>query len=56
MGVQEIQTAIEALSPDEYSDLSRWLGGHDSARWDEQMYRDSDGGKLDFLFSEVKGR
>jgi len=52
--VEEIETAIDRLPPEDYSRLVAWLRDHEQARWDEQMDRDSSGGKLDFLFKEAE--
>ena len=52
--VQEIETAIASLQPEEYRRLVEWIYAQDQARWDEQMDRDSAAGKLDFLFREAE--
>ena len=52
--VEEIETAIDRLPPEDYSRLIAWLREHEQSRWDEQMDRDSSGGKLDFLFNEAE--
>lgn len=52
--VEEIEVAINNLPPDEYRRLSRWFHELDQTRWDEQLDRDSSGGKLDFLFEEAE--
>jgi len=52
--VEEIETAIASLPPEEYRRLVEWIRAQDQARWDEQMDRDSATGKLDFLFREAE--
>ena len=51
--VEEIETAIQALPPEEYHRLVQWFRAREQARWDDQMDRDSASGKLDFLFEEA---
>jgi len=51
--VEEIETAILRLTPEEYHRLVDWLRAREEARWNEQIDRDSAAGKLDFLFSEA---
>ena len=53
--VEEIESAIEALSREDYTRLIAWLREHEQVRWDEQMDRDSAEGRLDFLFAEAGG-
>jgi hypothetical protein len=52
--VEEIETAIDRLPPEDYGRLVAWLREHEQSRWDEQMDRDLSGGKLDFLFNEAE--
>jgi hypothetical protein len=52
--VEEIEAAIQHLSPEEYRRLVQWFRSREQARWDEQMDRDSSAGKLDFLFEEAE--
>lgn len=51
--VQEIELAIESLSPDEYARLRDWFAERDWAYWDRQIEADSATGKLDFLIQEA---
>jgi hypothetical protein len=51
--VEEIETAITSLPPDDYRRLVDWFRTREQARWDEQMDQDSVAGKLDFLFREA---
>ena len=51
--VQEIQSAIESLSQEDYVRLRRWFLGREWKQWDKDMERDSESGKLDFLIKEA---
>jgi hypothetical protein len=50
--VEEIEAAIEGLSPEEYRHIVQWFRLREQRRWDEQMDADSATGELDFLFDE----
>jgi hypothetical protein len=52
--VEEIESAIDQLPPEDYKRVLAWLREHEQSRWDEQMDRDSSEGKLDFLFTEAE--
>jgi len=52
--VEEIEAAIDRLSPDEFRRISEWFRLRDQEQWDQQLDRDSLSGKLDFLFDEVE--
>lgn len=54
MSLPEIKSAIDALSPAELAELAAYVRERDSAAWDAQIEEDAAGGKLDFLFDEVK--
>ena len=51
--VQEVKTAIQALSPEDFAHLRKWISELDWDEWDEEIIRDSDSGKLDFLIDEA---
>lgn len=51
--VEEIEAAIQQLSPEEFRRVARWFYDREQALWDEQLDRDSTAGKLDFLFDEA---
>jgi hypothetical protein len=51
--VQEIQSAIESLSEKDYSLLRKWFIERDWEKWDKEIERDSETGKLDFLIKEA---
>lgn len=52
--VEDIEAAINELPPEEYRRIVHWFRQREQARWDEQLDRDSLGGKLDFLFEETQ--
>jgi hypothetical protein len=51
--VDEIEDAIDCLSPEEFRLIARWVREREQQRWDEQLDRDSSSGKLDFFFEEA---
>lgn len=51
--VRDIQTDIEALSEEEFAQLREWFAEKDWGRWDAQLKRDVEAGKLDFLLEEA---
>ena len=51
--VEEIEKAIEQLSSEDFSRLSRWMQERNQAVWDQQLDADSKSGKLDWLFNEA---
>jgi hypothetical protein len=51
--VEEIEAAIEQLSPEEFGRIAKWLYDREQALWNEQLDHDSAAGKLDFLFDEA---
>lgn len=51
--VEEIQSAIESLSPEEYAHLREWFSERDWEQWDKQIEEDTKAGKLDFLIEEA---
>ena len=51
--VEELQTAIAALAPEEYARLRQWFVERDWEQWDRQIEEDAQAGKLDFLIEEA---
>jgi hypothetical protein len=49
----EIQMEIETLSPQEYMKLVQWFSDRDWKAWDQELIKDSQSGKLDFLLEEA---
>jgi hypothetical protein len=51
--VEEIQSAIVSLSPEEYARLRQWFAARDWEQWDQEIEADAASGKLDFLIEEA---
>jgi hypothetical protein len=51
--IEQIETAILTLAPDEFQRLRQWFSDVDYQRWDEQLERDVADGKLDALAQEA---
>jgi hypothetical protein len=51
--VEEIQSAIVSLSPEEYARLRAWFIERDWEQWDQQIEADAQAGQLDFLIVEA---
>jgi hypothetical protein len=51
--VEEIQSAIVSLAPEEYARLREWFIERDWEQWDQQIAADAQAGKLDFLIAEA---
>lgn len=50
--VDELKSVIESLPKEDYVELRRWFSESDWQKWDDQIERDSESGKLDFLIKE----
>ncbi len=51
--VEEIESAILKLSPQELGKLAEWVLDLDEQNWDKKIERDAATGKLDFLAKEA---
>jgi hypothetical protein len=51
--VEEITAAIERLPADQVSRIRAWLEEHAERRWDEQIARDEQAGRLDALIDRA---
>jgi hypothetical protein len=51
--LEQIESAILQLSPDEYRKLMEWFADLDYQRWDEQLEKDIADGKLEALAQEA---
>jgi hypothetical protein len=51
--VEQIQVAIQSLPLREYTRLKGWFTERDWKLWDQQIEKDSEAGKLDFLIQEA---
>ena len=52
--VEEIEAAIEHLSPDEVARLSEWLGSFEAQSWDGQLERDVRAGHLEKVWEKAQ--
>jgi len=52
--VDEIERAIEELSPDEFRQIAQRVHAIEEERWDTQLDRDAAAGNLDFLHEEAR--
>ena len=52
--VEDIKQEIEKLSEDEYRQIRNWLLEKDWGKWDEEIERDSQEGKLNFLIEQAR--
>lgn len=52
--IEELESAIDALSADEYHALRNWFWQRDWEKWDRQIEADVASGKLDFLLQEAQ--
>lgn len=53
MSVQEITPLIDQLSPSELDELEAHLQELRAQKWDEQIERDAQSGKLDAILAQV---
>ena len=53
--VQEIEDAIQRLSPSDLAALRAWFAEYDALLWDRQLEQDAAAGKLDALAEEALG-
>ena len=51
--VQEIQTAIARLSPEELRRFRDWFDGFEATLWDSRFEEDARAGRLDSLAAEA---
>ena len=52
--VDEIKSAIDSLPEDKFAQLRKWFSEKDWERWDNEIEKDAESGKLDFLVKEAK--
>lgn len=51
--LEQLETAILQLSPDDFNQLLEWFFDLDYQRWDKQLENDIAAGKLDNLAQEA---
>ncbi len=52
--IEDIEKAVEQLSPEELARFRAWFEEFDARRFDEQIERDARAGKLDKLIAEAR--
>jgi len=51
--VEELETAVDSLTPEEYTRFRRWFLDRDWEKWDQEIAEDAEVGRLDFLVREA---
>jgi hypothetical protein len=51
--VEEIEAAVQRLSPDDRAAFRAWFAEFDAAEWDRQFNADVAAGRLDWLAAEA---
>jgi hypothetical protein len=51
--VEEIEAAIQQLSPDQMAAFRAWYAEFDATAWDRQIAEDDAAGRLDWLIQEA---
>jgi hypothetical protein len=54
MTVQDLEKAVAKLSREELAEFREWFHRFDMDKWDRQIARDSESGKLDKLIEQAK--
>ena len=54
MSVQELESAISELSPDELARFTEWFDAYKADEWDRQIEADAEAGRLDGLIREAE--
>ncbi|HSR09537.1 MAG TPA: hypothetical protein VLM42_20570 [Bryobacteraceae bacterium] len=52
--VEQIERAIQELSPEEFAQLAQYIRSLEQERWERQLDNEAASGKLDFLQNEVR--
>ena len=53
--VEEIETAVSQLTPEQLADFRTWFAEFEAQRWDQQFATDAQAGRLDALAAEALG-
>ena len=51
--LEQIEQAIQELTPEEFAQLARRVYALEQERWERQLDNDASSGKLDFLLDEA---
>ena len=54
MSVQELETAISKLPPEQLAALGEWFDEYRADEWDRQIEADAKAGRLDALLGEAR--
>jgi hypothetical protein len=54
MSIEEIESAIKTLPKEELTKFDQWYQTFLEDQWDQQIRRDVQAGKLDFLLEEAR--
>lgn len=55
MTLKQLEKTISELSPDQLSQFRAWFLAFDAEKWDNQLARDVEAGRLDRLAAEAIG-
>lgn len=53
MAIQELETAVQQLSENEFASFRTWFLEYDAQLWDRQFEADVQAGRLDWLADEA---
>ena len=51
--IQDIETAVTQLDPEQLADFRAWFVEYDAQKWDQQFERDAEAGRLNALANEA---
>ncbi len=51
--IQDIETAVAQLTPEQLADFRAWFAAYDAQSWDQQLAADVAAGRLDALADEA---
>lgn len=55
MALEQLEKTISELPPDQFSIFREWFLAFDAGKWDEQLARDVEAGRLDRFADEAIG-
>jgi len=54
MSVEELETAIVNLPPDQFAKLATWFAEYEAEQWDRQIEADQRAGRLDSAIQRAR--
>jgi hypothetical protein len=54
MSVEELESAIASLPPDQFARLAAWFAEYQAELWDRQIEADQRAGRLDAVIARVR--